>query len=152
QFLTYWRQHFNDFLDTDIGETAPYGDSDETRWPSDSPLGSIVHWDMKAFWGDAGKLDDGSVLLGSASPQRWIFSTVWTPDDEWHPVSGNREFGYVEDADGGYTFYTRGADRLSGVLDLGVNGTTGLIARMWHRYIARDQIDRPGTTFYSADL
>jgi hypothetical protein len=30
-----------------------------------------------------------------------------------HPVSGNRDFGYIANSNGSYTFYTRGVDRLT---------------------------------------
>ncbi len=42
----------------------------------------------------------------------WAFS--WTEDDYdgYHPVSGNREFGYYEDVNGNYVFYVRGVDRI----------------------------------------
>jgi hypothetical protein len=35
-----------------------------------------------------------------------------------HPVSGNRQFGYTPADGGGCVFYTRGADRTTGLLDL----------------------------------
>lgn len=36
-----------------------------------------------------------------------------TPEDGWHPVSGNRSFGYTAHDDGTVTFYTRATDRVS---------------------------------------
>ena len=34
-------------------------------------------------------------------------------EDGIHPVSGNREFGFIQNLDGTYTFYTRGVDRMT---------------------------------------
>jgi hypothetical protein len=38
--------------------------------------------------------------------------------DMAHPVSGNRRFGYAPADGGGYVFFTRGADRAAGVMDV----------------------------------
>ncbi len=37
--------------------------------------------------------------------------------DDYHPVSGNRQFGLKTNADGTYTFYTKGADRATSIFD-----------------------------------
>src|SRR5699024_2852078 len=42
-----------------------------------------------------------------------IFSTLYTTNDGYHPVSGNRKFGFINNGDGTFTFYTQGEDRLS---------------------------------------
>ncbi len=67
---------------------------------------------------------DGSVICSSYSPSNWIFSTIEVPFnpfvtgyDGLHPVSGNREFGYIQNSNGTYTFYTRGVDRITGAID-----------------------------------
>ena len=40
------------------------------------------------------------------------FRSFYTPLDNWHPVSGNRMFGFKDDLDGGgWIYFTRGADR-----------------------------------------
>jgi hypothetical protein len=46
--------------------------------------------------------------------KRFTFSTITSPLDYNHPVSGNREFGIFENPNGdGYTFYIMGVDRQS---------------------------------------
>jgi hypothetical protein len=45
---------------------------------------------------------------------RFTYSTITSPLDYNHPVSGNREFGiFANPTGGGYTFYTMGVDRTS---------------------------------------
>ncbi len=62
-------------------------------------------------------LEDGSVVLSEIAPDRWIFSTIRTPDDLNHPVSGNRQFGFFPSVAGEFVFYVRGADRLTTFID-----------------------------------
>lgn len=57
-------------------------------------------------------LDDGSVICSEKKSNRWKFSTIFAPTDTYHPVSGTREFGFIENLDGTFTFYTRGVDRV----------------------------------------
>ena len=61
--------------------------------------------------------DDGSVLLSEWTEDHWIFSTLWTPNDFNHPVSGNRQFGYFPTVAGEFIFYTRAADRVTTWVD-----------------------------------
>jgi hypothetical protein len=42
---------------------------------------------------------------------------MWSPADWGHPVSGTREFGFEPNGRGGYTFYTRGVDRMTNLFD-----------------------------------
>ena len=56
---------------------------------------------------------DGTVVAIQVDGDHWTFATVYTPDDGYHPVSGNREFGFTNNGDGTITFYTRGVDRIS---------------------------------------
>jgi hypothetical protein len=62
-------------------------------------------------------VDDGSVVLSAVAPDSWTFSTLWTPNDLNHPVSGNRQFGFVPGVAGESIFYTRGADRVTTWVD-----------------------------------
>lgn len=49
------------------------------------------------------------------STNKWTFSTIFDPKYGMHPVSGHRDFGYTQNPNGSYTFYTRGVDRLTSI-------------------------------------
>lgn len=117
ELLSHIRLNINSFVDTNVSEFSPY-DNDEARvWRSTTPLGSVIHIDMKSTHGLL-NLDDGSVVVSEFAADHWIFSTIWTVLDQGHPVSGNRQFGFTPDEGGGYVFYTRGADRTTSLLDV----------------------------------
>lgn len=151
EFLSRARRNFGDFVNGDAASFRAYDLREAAKWQSDSPLGSVMHFDMlvdtnfdmsssivvdrnlnlridfnvhfdmlpmlsENFRG-LKNMDDGSVVMSRSEPDSWIFSTISTLDDLGHPVSGNRQFGLVAEADGSYTFYTRGADRPTGWID-----------------------------------
>lgn len=117
ELLVYLRNHFNDFIDTSFAEFAPYdADIDGATWAAADPTGAVVHIDMR-FGGPAANPDDGTVVVSEAANSYWIFSTLWSTGDLYHPVSGNRGFGYNVEDDGSYTFYTWGADRVTTWID-----------------------------------
>jgi Phage-related lysozyme (muraminidase) len=115
ELLSHVRLNLNRFVDTNNSEFAPYDSGEARTWSSSSPLGSVVHIDMKAAGGWI-NVDDGSVVVSEYAADHWIFSTIWTVLDQAHPVSGNRRFGFTREGTS-YTFYTRGADRCTGLLD-----------------------------------
>ena len=114
-FLRHIRLHLNKMVDTNLAEFTPFDPIEETKWISATPLGAIIHIDMAPGGGNP---DDGSVVTSSVTPRSWTFSTIWISSDQGHPVSGNRMFGYTDNGDGTYTFYTRGADRPTSNLDV----------------------------------
>lgn len=63
-------------------------------------------------------IDDGSVIVSNYKTKDWTVTTIQVPWDYQHPVSGNREWEYSKNADGSYIFFTRGADRLTGTMDI----------------------------------
>ncbi|MFC3198149.1 hypothetical protein ACFOET_11055 [Parapedobacter deserti] len=74
-------------------------------------MGAVIAIDFDELFG---VLDDnGSVIVSDYSTDKWTFSTIFDPKYGNHPVSGNRDFGYEQNDDGSYTFYTRGVDRLT---------------------------------------
>jgi hypothetical protein len=79
---------------------------EDLRWLN-APLGTLFSIELMSLW------EEGSVVTTAYGADHWIFSTVWTPKDLYHPVSGNRQFGAVDNGNGTATFYTRAADRLS---------------------------------------
>lgn len=62
-------------------------------------------------------VDRGSVLLADIAADHWTMSTMFTPQDFNHPVSGNRQWGFVPGPGGTANFYTRGADRCTTAID-----------------------------------
>jgi hypothetical protein len=115
QFLEHIRLNINLFIDTKYSKFSPYnavntGVSEASLWASLNPVGAIIHIDIP---GNSQIGDDGSVICSDYSKNMWKFTTVTAPYDWSHPVSGTREFGYETNADGTYTFYTRGVDRIT---------------------------------------
>ncbi|QYJ68870.1 hypothetical protein [Flavobacterium litorale] len=120
EFLNHIRLNINDFLDTSISSFSPStitGYNENQIWNSSNPLKAIIHINI------APPAGDGSVICSKSEDDSWIFTTIevpWFPgqgNDGIHPVSGNREFGLIENNDGSYTFYTRGMDRMTDSLE-----------------------------------
>ncbi len=105
EFFDFFRKNINSFVDTQASEFNPI---EEQLWLSDNPLGAIISIDIEGP-------DNGSVICSQYEECCWIFSTVkapFLPDyDGYHPVSGNRQFGYNLNANGQMELYTRGTDR-----------------------------------------
>ena len=110
-FLAYMRANLNMFYDTKLAVFEPYNEGD-TTFIGDEPLSALVHIDMLTDWPwPINNPDDGSVVVSYYDGLRWRFSTIWTYGDGFHPVSGTREFGVLDNGSGGFIVYTRGADR-----------------------------------------
>lgn len=109
QFLQYIRLNINNFIN-DSKTFIPYnfnGIDDRVKWSSNDPKGALVAIDL------AGP-DNATVITSYSSNNMWTFTTIYDPVyGGAHPVSGNRNFGYITNNDGSYTFYTRGVDRLT---------------------------------------
>lgn len=88
---------------------------DTTAWlPLFLPIGiegAVLSIDINLLHLNA---EDGAVVLSESATDHWTFSTLWTPSDLDHPVSGNRRFGFSPvPGTGELIFYTRGADRVT---------------------------------------
>lgn len=107
-----------EFKDKDIAELEPYSKADKEKWASSNPLNAVMTFNIYgAIMGiPAGNIDDASVICSDYKETSWIFSTIQNPQDFQHPVSGNRQFG-LKYENYEYIFFTRGADRLTGVMD-----------------------------------
>jgi hypothetical protein len=122
--LSRIRKNLNEFVDTDITRFSFFDNNEaekeknERLWQSEKPLGTIFHLDISMA---SLNLEDATVMATSATSGKWIFSTVYTRRNGYHPVSGNREFGFISHGDRTFTFYTKGADRVSGLLELAGN-------------------------------
>ena len=109
ELFNYFRLNINNFTDVNHGKFYPVVDSniginDTNLWNSSSPLGSLITIKIP--------LDEGTVICSGYNSQAWIFTTVKSPWDGEHPVSGNRLFGYYMDGSDMY-IYTRGIDRFT---------------------------------------
>lgn len=118
ELLNYIRLNFNNFLDSTVATFGPEEAVDNTLWKSSNPLNAVMLFKMILLVTPLNP-DDGAVVIGEYTSDHWIFSTVFTGSDLGHPVSGNRQFGFLQEK-GGYTFYTRGADRLTSILDYAI--------------------------------
>jgi hypothetical protein len=121
--IEHFRKKINNFIDADVNvQFSPYIDQnflDTARFNAsyEKSLGSLVHIKM---------LNDGSVIQSEYyqdstvgyEKYRFKYSTITTPLDYRHPVSGNREFGIYSDTahPGEYVFYTMGVDRTSDII------------------------------------
>jgi hypothetical protein len=121
EFLNHIRTHMNDFVDTSITGFSPStitGFNEAQIWNSNNPFGGVVHLNI------GGGAGDGTVICTNYNSSDWIFSTIEVPYDPFrqgydgeHPVSGNRQFGFIQNSNGSFTFYTRGVDRITDALD-----------------------------------
>jgi hypothetical protein len=116
-FFNYFRLNINDFTGGTTFTPSDYsGDdiNDSELWNSIYPFGSILHIDML----QVGNMTtvDGDVLCSQYNCCSWIFSTLRTGtelfDSGWHPVSGNRQFGFTTQSEQ-TELYTRAADRIT---------------------------------------
>ncbi|GEM_PF-2002392 len=108
-FLQYIRVNINRFVDQNLSVFTPYsyyGVNDEDLWNSPDPTGAIVGIDIPGP-------NNGSVIVSQSNSTGWTFTTINDPRFQDHPVSGNRDFGYEQNSDGSYTFFTRGVDRIT---------------------------------------
>lgn len=116
QFYNFFRLHINQFVEGTGVSFVPStisGVNESTLWNSGNPINSIISINIPA--------DSGSVICSNYTTSHWYFTTLTTPwafswaeddYDGYHPVSGNREFGYYPDVNGNYVFYVRGVDRI----------------------------------------
>lgn len=108
--LKYIRLNLNDFAkDAPFSPYNSGGYNDTNMWNSANPIGAMLH--IEIGMGPLG--NDGSVIVSETAADHWIFSTIKTPLDGSHPVSGNRRFGVYKNADGSVLIYTKGVDRIT---------------------------------------
>lgn len=119
---------------------SPYdADIDRDAWLPPTiggAAGAVLSIDMI---GNGVKADDGSVVLAESATDHWVFTTLWTPGDLYHPVSGNRLFGYVPEA-GGFVYFIRGMDRVSTLVHAAgmaaVFASSDHVWRSWQQRVA----------------
>lgn len=89
----------------------PIDAANGTRWSSNNPLGAVMSFTLAAI-PNVMPLERGSVVVSCVSPTDFVFSTVRTDRDGWHPVAGNRAFGVRDNGNGSLTIWTKAADRV----------------------------------------
>jgi len=113
ELLNEIRLSIKEMVDADICNFRFYPGIEEleqAKWEGNDPVGTVFSIGFPKL---GVTIADGSVVCTKNNPHQWIFTTVWTPADGTHPVSGNRVFGFEQLDNGEYYFYTRGVDRLT---------------------------------------
>ena len=121
EFLEFFRLHMSDFITPGIYNTVlftPYidGGLDETsRWSQfgSSTIGTLIHIPLTTPFDGSVIETDYTINPGPPANSSYTFSTIHTPLDHYHPVSGNRRFGIYRDQAGTLVFYIAGVDRIS---------------------------------------
>jgi hypothetical protein len=122
-FLNYVRKNLNSFFEGNDTEFGPYNSTEAVIWNSTNYFGAIMRFDiLLRVGGVVVGQQDGSVICSSQNGNTWRFTTIESPRDWSHPVSGTREFGLTTNEDGTYTFYTRGVDRVAESTDDFIGG------------------------------
>jgi hypothetical protein len=111
--LKYWRLNINKFVNTSVSSFEPHEPSDKIVWESDHPVGAVILIRIPKL---GITVERAAVVVSEASPDHWIFTTVWTTTAAGHPVSGNRLFGFRKHGDN-LIYFTRGVDRVSELPD-----------------------------------
>jgi len=121
--LDFIRKNISLFVEQSNSEFIPFGYpgvmTEYNRWQSSNPFNTVMSIDIKIATIPGTNIsigDDGSVICSQFENCCWLFSTLKAPmfpidEDGFHPVSGTRQFGYEVNPGGGYTFFTKGADR-----------------------------------------
>lgn len=112
--MDYIRTNFDKFYDSYV---SVFKTSDpEWKDPNTSPVGVVLSIDFKVLW--IISPDSGSVVVsGADTAGGFTVNTISVPfslvplSRNYHPLGGIRRWGFVTNADGSFTFFTRGADR-----------------------------------------
>jgi hypothetical protein len=106
ELFNHIRKNINDFSGST--EFNPISTDDFILWQSSNPVPAVISIDIPGP-------DNGSVICAQYEICCWIFSTVKAPMlpgfDGYHPVSGNRQFGYKILSNGSMEIYIKGVDR-----------------------------------------
>lgn len=115
-------QHFLPYRKGPSIEEETYRKND-VLWRSSDPQGALMtfvlasHEPVLVLKATFDRLtpvfEQGDVLATCASDLDFVFTTVKTLNNGWHPVSGHRGFGMRDNGDGTWTFFSKGADRAS---------------------------------------
>ncbi|MDO5510296.1 MAG: hypothetical protein Q4F57_06340 [Weeksellaceae bacterium] len=120
QFFEIFRTNLNYYLSGNSTNFSAYNDYENNLWLSSNYLGAFMRFEIQV---NSLITDNGSVVCSQQALDKWKFTTIRSPLDWGHPVSGHREFGYYQNPNGHYVFYTRGVDRVDSWIfeDIGNN-------------------------------
>jgi len=119
QFLDYFRRNINNFVTgtnfSPYCEISAICQQETNLWNSSNPLGAIIKLDISLYNGPGGNIlaNDGVVISAENRANYWRFMTMEAPYDSEHPVTGTRQFGIEQNANGSYNIYVRGVDRFT---------------------------------------
>lgn len=114
EFFDYFRLNINTFVDPNNGSFTPIEDNyynihDTKLWNSANPLNVLISIYIPI---SLGVYNNGTVICSGVNSDYWVFTTISSPWDWGHPVSGNRFFGYRMEGNT-MVLYTRGVDRVN---------------------------------------
>jgi len=126
QLLPEYRQNFMHWIsDGGSGQSiAPYSAADAAMWNSGNFKHAVMSFVLASLPVVGIQAETGAVVATCVSATDWVFSTVTTPKDGVHPVSGNRSFGVLDNHDGTLTLFTKGTDRVVDVFPYNAAGPT----------------------------
>jgi hypothetical protein len=111
EFFDYFRLNLNNFAETftPVVDTN-LGVNDTALWNSANPLNALISIHIPVIVGH----NNGTVICSGVTTNTWVFTTITSPWDSEHPVSGNRFFSYyMNPNDNAMYIYTRGLDRVN---------------------------------------
>jgi hypothetical protein len=97
---------FSPYIGQGLNETAKWNQAGENS------LGTLVHIPLVSV-NDGTVIESDYNISGPPTNDSYTFSTMHSPLDAYHPVSGNRRFGIYRDQAGTQVFYIAGVDRIS---------------------------------------
>lgn len=111
EFFDYFRLNLNNFAETFTPVVdADLGVNDTALWNSANPLNALISIYIPVIVGH----NNGTVICSGVTTNTWVFTTITSPWDSEHPVSGNRFFSYyMNPNDNAMYIYTRGLDRVN---------------------------------------
>lgn len=119
--MNYFRLNIDQFINTSDADFSPYNSgtiNDGFLWNSSNPLGALVHISIPG--------NSGTVVVSNYNTTSFTVTTIHSPFDHYHPVSGNREWSINTNTNGTYTFYTSAVDRITDEFTNVVNELTNI--------------------------
>jgi len=88
---------------------GPYFNADKWKWKND-PISTIFKISADASGPSGLAVDQGAIIISQKSDCCFVGSTIYTPETESQPFSGNRQWGYKINTNGQMVVYTKAID------------------------------------------